>query len=169
MPIFCGRLKISWVGKSVGLRILLVISYIISEPWYNWNTVAMAQSKQTGLVSQPWNAASHLTRPLVKVLVPLLLQFCSLCHSLRYYTASETLIHHNLQPIVTVLELAVNPHPPCSNIGQHLAHTHSRPFTFSLQISSNWHRLELLCWISSSDTASTHHSVVNTKRSLQPK
>ena len=36
--IWCGRLKIPWVGKSVDSCFVLLISYIISLPRYNWNT-----------------------------------------------------------------------------------------------------------------------------------
>ena len=36
-PVLCGRLKIRWVCKSVGLGFLLIL-----PPWYNWNTAAMA-------------------------------------------------------------------------------------------------------------------------------
>ena len=45
-----GRLKIPWVCKSVGLAFLLIISYIISLLWYNWNTVLWCKTK-----SSPYN------------------------------------------------------------------------------------------------------------------
>ena len=49
MPIWCGRLKMPSVSKHVGSGFFLLISYIITLPWYNWNTVAMAynNNKQT--------------------------------------------------------------------------------------------------------------------------
>ena len=57
MPIWCGRLKIPWVCKSVGLDFLLLISCIISPPRYNWNTITMAENKHP--INTPWH--SHCT------------------------------------------------------------------------------------------------------------
>ena len=48
MLIGCGRIKIPWVGKSVVSGFLLLISYIISPPWYNWNTVVMRKTTNQG-------------------------------------------------------------------------------------------------------------------------
>ena len=42
----CGRLKILWVSKSVGSGFFLLILYIISLSWYNWNTVAIGIKQQ---------------------------------------------------------------------------------------------------------------------------
>ena len=39
---WCARLKIPWAGKSVGAGFILLISYIISLPWYHRSTIAMA-------------------------------------------------------------------------------------------------------------------------------
>ena len=36
------RLKILWVSKCVHSGFPLLISYILSLPWYNWNTFAVA-------------------------------------------------------------------------------------------------------------------------------
>ena len=43
MPIWCRRLTIHWVAKSVHSGFVLLISYVISPPWYNWNTIALAR------------------------------------------------------------------------------------------------------------------------------
>ena len=42
MFLWCGRLKIPWVCKSVDSGFLLHISHMLSPPWYNLNTIAMA-------------------------------------------------------------------------------------------------------------------------------
>ena len=53
MPIWCGRLKIPWVCKSVSSGFLIHISYIISPPWCNRNTVAITWNNNKQILYRP--------------------------------------------------------------------------------------------------------------------
>ena len=56
MLIWCGRLKIPWIGKTVISRFLLLILNIISPSWTNWNTVPMAQNNNEQTSALSWGS-----------------------------------------------------------------------------------------------------------------
>ena len=107
-PVWCGRLKIPWVGK--GSAFLLLISYIISSPWYNWNIVAMvSKNNKQGL--QIHNTHIYYTTTV----------------SIYILTGMDTIIHKPVIPILICLSLHLNLLYTCSyaNIYIYDANTHA--------------------------------------------